>query len=1331
MQEPVFVVHCLRVRKTSLYQLRFPINDQLTNRIKELPHASRKWVALEYAWEVNTAGLYLLIKRYKGSNKIHFDFGNEESRKIFIQQIKKVEAAEEEKRKFIADLNIKKEHWVKYKQELEATYIQYSDKMHALLKEGVKLYPHQIVAAMFMNVTRNTLISHEMGLGKCQPLYSKLLTPNGWIQMGDINVGEYVIGSDGKPKKVLGVFPQGVKNIYEVCFNDGTSTRCCDEHLWNVNTYIRNWRKNPFQTKTLRDIMNEGMTFKNGNHKHYIPIVKPIEFEKKEFKIDPYVLGCLLGDGSIISKYEIGFSSIDKEMIDEISTRLPVNHNMVISGKSLKDYYLTADGKNNYINQALKLYELKGCNSYTKFIPHIYKFSSIEQRLEILQGILDTDGHSRMDGIIELTLASKQLIEDVQFIVQSLGGIGRLHEKWVKYKGIKRLYWRLQIKLPPEFIPFKLSRKIETFVAPTKYLPNRAISEIKYVGKELAQCILVDSDDHLYVTDNCILTHNTLSSILYVEMNGFEKVVVITPNSLKFNFFNEVEKFTNSNSHIVGWRKNKCSIENAKYIIVNYDFFNSGKKEKFLAKWQKLGITEIDAVICDECFPYETPIQTTAGILNIGDIVDNKLDVQILSYNHKLKKIELKSIKRYLYRGYKNVIKIKLSNGTIIECTPEHKFYSIDRDKYIPISEFNIGERLYEYKKEKNSNKNGNMSTLWKRVQAKTKFTNFVFKKMFYYVYKQRKCNKGIKNKKIKRKSIANGRKKMPILQKIISITRKIFKKILLNKLFCKMENGTTRNKKKGIYEGIKSENFKSNFEELCDKSRIKRTSLKKNDEKQPNVSTNKYREDERKKRKIYFSFKRWKWSNNKTTIITFFQNIWRYIYGNGISNTNTYSIEKVGYSSCVATNTLQSRYWNTEFEISDRGGWKYSQNKKMEISGQKKNRNLSIVRVENIEILESGDRERFKIGGCQNKRVYDLEVEDNHNFFANGILVSNCQKLKNTKANTYKNFNRTFNKLIFKSGKISKIFLSGTPAPNRAYELYTVLNQISPLDFPTKEYFYEYYCGMIYDHDSGWGYITNSAEAKLEELYHKAAPYTHRKRKFEVLTDLPDKIYQRVILEMTDEEYATYDEIEEGVANEFVLHPNGNPLTTMLRLRQYTASLKVKHIVELIENILETGEKVVIVDFFKDALYQLKEKLGNVAALHTGDQSDEERSEIVKKFQDPNSDLKIFLGNIQTCGYGLTLTAASKLFLITLPYSVGDYDQVSDRLHRIGQKAVVNIYPLIFPDTIDDYVYSSIESKRKEITKVMDNEEYVSNVEESVLSDVIKKIKEKHGKPL
>ena len=141
MQEIIYVVHCERIRKRQWYYLRFPINDQLIQRVKNLPEETRKWNPSMICWELTTSSLFFLIKRYKGSTKIHFDFGNDDSRKIFIDQIKTVELKEEEKRKFILDLNIKKEHWVRYKEELEEDYINYSDKMHALLKEGVKLYP--------------------------------------------------------------------------------------------------------------------------------------------------------------------------------------------------------------------------------------------------------------------------------------------------------------------------------------------------------------------------------------------------------------------------------------------------------------------------------------------------------------------------------------------------------------------------------------------------------------------------------------------------------------------------------------------------------------------------------------------------------------------------------------------------------------------------------------------------------------------------------------------------------------------------------------------------------------------------------------------------------------------------------------------------------------------------------------------------------------------------------------------------------------------------------------------------------------------------------------
>ena len=1023
---PPFIVHCERIGRRNVYYVRFQYNSDLINKIKSLPEESRKWNAAAMAWEISTYSLFLLIKKFKGINEIHFDFENEDSRKVFIEQIKKIQIEEAEKRKFIEELNVKKEHWVQYKEELEKDYLKYSDKLHSLLKNGIKLYPHQIVAAMFMNVTRNTLISHEMGLGK------------------------------------------------------------------------------------------------------------------------------------------------------------------------------------------------------------------------------------------------------------------------------------------------------------------------------------------------------TASSILYVEMNGFEKVIVITPNSLKFNYYYEVKKFTDSQVHIIGWKKNTCSIEDAKYVIVNYDFFNPAiKSGRFQAKWKKLGIDKIDCVICDECFTYNTKISTNMGEIPIGEIVEKKLNVKVFSYDHKLKKIESKSIKRYLYKGVKKVVLVRLSDGTTIRCTPDHKFYSFDRDEYIPIKDFKCGEKIIKKKnisdsaetlqsmwnrisdkgiynkrilfsnlfneikvveKGKGSVGEESVQSLWDRISVKKKRTTVLLEKVFDNFNSKRKCKEIINNEGNVGEYLSNGSTKLCRMWRGIFYKGKNIKKVLFNQLFSKMENGTGRNKREDIYERNFSENIECDEKGISKQSEIKGESFQKNEEKQSNVSKRDCRENETEINWKNIPIKRWKWSDNNTTIKTFFSNIWYYIYGIRVFNTNKKTIKGNELRCGVTTNTLQDRYWNPQIKISDRNRWEFSQDQEMEIFRQEEDGNIEIIWVESIEVLESRDRREFGECGNEGERVYDLEIADNHNFFANGVLVHNCQKIKNNKSNTYKNFKRTFNKKIFNGEKESKIFLSGTPAPNRAYELYTVLNQISYVDFPTKKYFYEYYCGMTRS-EMGWGYVADEMETRFEELYHKIAPFTHRKRKVDALKDLPDKTYQRIILEMTAQEEKTYNDIENSVANDFVLHPTGNPLTIMIRLRQYLGLLKINHIIELVDSILETGEKVVIVDYYKETLYELHKKLGNISALHTGDQTVEERSDIVKKFQDPNSDLKVFLASIQTANYGLTLTAASKLFIITLPYSVGEYDQVSDRLHRIGQKDAVNIYPLIFPDTIDDYVYSSIESKRKEIVKVMDNEDYKTQINESVLSDVINKLKQKHGK--
>jgi chorismate mutase len=164
------------------------------------------------------------------------------------------------------------------------------------------------------------------GSGKAQPLNSLLLTPNGYIKMGEVKLGDKVCGSDGEFHNVTGVFPQGVKDVVKVIFSDGSEVECCKEHLWNTKTeHERNNRKadQSYTTKTTEEIM-DSLVGHDGRKNHTIPLISAVKFEEKYLPIDPYVLGVLLGDGGI-SQQSVVVSTQDIEILDLLKERLEEN----------------------------------------------------------------------------------------------------------------------------------------------------------------------------------------------------------------------------------------------------------------------------------------------------------------------------------------------------------------------------------------------------------------------------------------------------------------------------------------------------------------------------------------------------------------------------------------------------------------------------------------------------------------------------------------------------------------------------------------------------------------------------------------------------------------------------------------------------------------------------------------------------------------------------------------------------------------------------------------------------------------------------------------------
>ena len=259
----------------------------------------------------------------------------------------------------------------------------------------------------------------------------------------------------------------------------------------------------------------------------YISLIKhEISNYDNNLPIDPYILGCLLGNGHLYKS--LSLSSGNKELINLFSNKLLNDYCLIKNGSSNYDYYIVRKKnkqnnknclcrRNNFINfYKKKLFKLRllGKNSYNKFIPDIYKESSYNQRLELIRGLMDTDGEST-NGISYSTTSYK-LALDIQYLIRSIGGLCKIKERqtYYKYKGIRKLgrkSYRLNIRHQDPEILFNISsKKDKARLKNIKNIIKLRIESIEHIGKEECQCILIDHPDHLYVTDDFIVTHNTL-----------------------------------------------------------------------------------------------------------------------------------------------------------------------------------------------------------------------------------------------------------------------------------------------------------------------------------------------------------------------------------------------------------------------------------------------------------------------------------------------------------------------------------------------------------------------------------------------------------------------------------------------------------------------------------------------------------------------------------------------------------------------------------------------------------------------------------------------------
>lgn len=413
----------------------------------------------------------------------------------------------------------------------------------------------------------NTQCLQELatGFGKCQPLSSRVLTPSGWRTMADIQVGDTVVTPKGKQVEVLNTYLPGNKDVYELTFTDGRKARACGDHIWRVHNIewktSKKWQRQPWRNIATTEVAE---LLSSTKRRIGIPLVTmELDNEEAELPMDPWLMGFLLGDGSFRNG-SVKFTSADQEMVDKVSSKLTeeyyVTHCsrydyrigfkddelrrssqsdlMSRKNRNTKGYIRDVPQSSNVYRSILLDLGLDNTYSHTKFIPEVYFQGSRTQRLELIRGLIDSDG-TVTGSSMYLSTSSEQLARDFQRLIWSIGGTAKITHRTnhsYVYKGERRSakdVFTVSTRFATPWELVSLTRKNELVNREYQYKDSLrlGIKSVELVSNEEVKCILIDDPDHLYVTDDYIVTHNTIScAAMSSVVQKYGRSLIVVPN---------------------------------------------------------------------------------------------------------------------------------------------------------------------------------------------------------------------------------------------------------------------------------------------------------------------------------------------------------------------------------------------------------------------------------------------------------------------------------------------------------------------------------------------------------------------------------------------------------------------------------------------------------------------------------------------------------------------------------------------------------------------------------------------------------------------------------
>ncbi|MCM1230765.1 MAG: hypothetical protein NC489_11580 [Ruminococcus flavefaciens] len=453
------------------------------------------------------------------------------------------------------------------------------------------------------------------GTGKMEPYSRKIPTPYGWKYMGDLQIGDKIFGSNGQIRYVTDIFEHGEQDIYKITFSDGRTAYCGKDHLWNVfgdkeNTYqVTVSTEQMLEDFKVYDEKRSRIRKDPHIYQYRIPLLtSPVKYQHRRVPVDPYIVGAFIGNG--LGKDKFLCMSCKDDYIPSV-----VSKKCGFTWKKYKHnrYDFQVNGHGIRTEEFFKGLPELLCYSGEKKIPDVYLYNDMNTRMELLRGLMDSNGSiSEHDNRFEVTYSStsEMLLNQIRQLILGLGYISNISVDKRKDKYTSKFCGNVSIRVPHKFKQkifthpdkYQIARRAgfyrKDIIQPFKYL---TIKNIEFSHRECARCITTSAPDHLYVTEDFIVTHNTFMACYSAIKVGLRTLIIVPTSGIKvqwgetlINMFHvdpSRVKLVNSPKDFINVKADFVVATQASLGILN----NTYDLEKIM-KVNKFGIKVIDEV---------------------------------------------------------------------------------------------------------------------------------------------------------------------------------------------------------------------------------------------------------------------------------------------------------------------------------------------------------------------------------------------------------------------------------------------------------------------------------------------------------------------------------------------------------------------------------------------------------------------------------------------------------------------------------------------------------------------------------------------------------------